>query len=116
MQGERGIRNVVARLDRINGLPAHAGQLRELRSGNPALLANAVELGLCFHVLPVYIDCLIYKTLYQRSFSPNWICRDGVEVLVIKPAVGETPAGVKVIAFGVLKLALFKRFKNSARN
>jgi hypothetical protein len=53
---------------------------------------------------------------YQSSFSPNWICRDVVDVLVITPAVGETPVGVKVIAFGVLKLARFRRLNNSARN
>jgi hypothetical protein len=31
-----------------------------------------------------------------------------VAVLVICPAVGETPGGVKTMAFGVLKLALFR--------
>jgi hypothetical protein len=53
---------------------------------------------------------------YQSSFNPNWICRDAVDVLVITPAVGETPVGVKVMAFGVLKLARFRRLNNSARN
>jgi hypothetical protein len=39
-----------------------------------------------------------------------------VDVLVITPAVGETPVGVKATAFGALKLARFRRLKSSARN
>ena len=31
---------------------------------------------------------------YQISFNPNCTCRDVVEVLVIAPAVPETPEGV----------------------
>lgn len=42
---------------------------------------------------------------YQSNFKPNCTCRDEVEVLVITPAVGETPAGVNTTAFGVLKFA-----------
>src|SRR5260370_17587354 len=53
---------------------------------------------------------------YQSNFTPNCICRDVVDVLVITPAVGETPVGVKVRAFGVLKLALFRILKISTRN
>jgi len=30
----------------------------------------------------------ITKPDYQSNFSPNWICRDVVDVLVITPAVG----------------------------
>src|SRR4029077_15647132 len=45
---------------------------------------------------------------YQRSLRPNWTWRALVVVLVIAPAVPETPVmflavgGVKVIKFGVL--------------
>src|SRR5271167_3067220 len=53
---------------------------------------------------------------YQRSFNANCTWRAVVEVPVIAPAVPETPVGVKVIRFGVLKLARFSRLKISARN
>ena len=53
---------------------------------------------------------------YQSSFNANWTCLDVVEVLVIAPAVPETPVGVKTIKLGVLKLARFRRLKSSARN
>jgi hypothetical protein len=53
---------------------------------------------------------------YQSILSPNWIWRDGVDVLVMTPAVGETPVGVKVMAFGVLKFVRFNTLNNSARN
>jgi hypothetical protein len=39
-----------------------------------------------------------------------------VEVLLMAPAVPETPDGVKTIRLGVLELARFKRLKISARN
>src|SRR5215831_14235505 len=53
---------------------------------------------------------------YQISFKPNCNWRAVVEVLVIAPAVPETPVGVKVIRLGVLKLARLRMLKNSARN
>src|SRR5215469_13209629 len=59
---------------------------------------------------------------HQSSFKPNCTCRDVVDVLVIAPAVPDTPdgfaavGGVKVMRFGVLKLARFSRLKSSARN
>src|SRR6516225_1712976 len=53
---------------------------------------------------------------HHSSFRPNWIWRAVVEVLVIAPAVPETPVGVKVIRLGVLKLARLRMLKNSARN
>src|SRR5215469_10206261 len=59
---------------------------------------------------------------HHSSLRPNWSCRAVVEVLVIAPAVPESPVGfvadggVKIIRFGVLKLARFSRLKNSARN
>jgi len=37
-------------------------------------------------------------------------------VLLIAPAVPDTPEGVKVIRLGVLKFARFSRLKISARN
>ena len=37
-------------------------------------------------------------------------------MLVITPAVGDTPVGVKTTAFGVLKLTRFSRLNSSARN
>ncbi len=40
------------------------------------------------------------KARYQSNFDPNWNYRDVVGVLVISPAVGFTPDGVKVTAFG----------------
>src|ERR1017187_10476517 len=57
-----------------------------------------------------------HHCFYQSSLCPNWTCREVVDVLVIRPAVGEVPVGVKTIAFGVLKLARFRRLNNSARN
>jgi hypothetical protein len=54
--------------------------------------------------------------LYQSSFNANWICREVVEVLVMTPAVGDTPEGVNTTRFGVLKLARLRILKNSARN
>ena len=56
------------------------------------------------------------KLPYQRSFSANCTCRAVVEVLVIAPAVPDSPEGVKTIRLGVLKLARFSRLKISARN
>ena len=59
---------------------------------------------------------------YQRNLRPNWTWRALVVVLVIAPAVPETPVmflavgGVKVIRFGVLKLARSSKLKISARN
>src|ERR1700730_10669553 len=53
---------------------------------------------------------------YQSSLRPNWIWREVVEVLVMAPAVGLTPDGVKATPLGVLKLARFSRLKSSARN
>lgn len=59
---------------------------------------------------------------HQSSFSPNCTCRDVVDVLVMAPAVPESPVGfaavggVKTMRFGVLKLARFSRLKISARN
>ena len=42
---------------------------------------------------------------YHNNFSPNWICRDVVDVDVITPAVGAGPevAEVKTTVFGVPK-------------
>src|SRR5215831_72678 len=59
---------------------------------------------------------------HQRSFKPNWTWRAVVDVLVIAPAVPETPlgfvavGGVNTIRFGVLKLARLRILKISARN
>ena len=59
---------------------------------------------------------------HHNSFRPNCTWRDVVEVLVIAPAVPDTPegfaavGGVKTIRFGVLKLARLSRLKISARN
>jgi hypothetical protein len=54
--------------------------------------------------------------LHQSNFKPNCTCREVVEVLVIAPAVGETPDGVNTTALGKLKFARFNRLKISARN
>src|SRR5271169_6269703 len=59
---------------------------------------------------------LLAAFFYQSSFKANCTCLDVVEVLVIAPAVPETPVGVKTIRFGVLKFARFSRLKSSARN
>ena len=59
---------------------------------------------------------------HQSSFNPNCSCRDVVGVLVMAPAVAESPVGfapvggVNTMRFGVLKLARFGRLKISARN
>ena len=59
---------------------------------------------------------------YQSTLIPNCTWRDVVEVLVIAPAVPETPVGfaavggVNVIKLGVLKFARLSRLKISARN
>ena len=42
---------------------------------------------------------------YQISFNANCTWRAVVDVAVIAPAVPDTPDGVNVIRFGVLKLA-----------
>ena len=65
------------------------------------------ELRLKFDEAPV---------LYQSSFRPNWIWREVVDVLVITPAVGETPEGVMTTALGKLKFARLRRLNISARN
>src|ERR1700722_11764685 len=54
--------------------------------------------------------------LYQNSLRPNWTWRDVVDVLVITPAVGETPDGVNTTALGRLKFARLRRLNISARN
>src|SRR5215475_4492033 len=53
---------------------------------------------------------------YQSSFRPNCTCREVVAVLVMTPAVGEIPDGVKATSFGILKFARFNKLKISARN
>ena len=59
---------------------------------------------------------------YQRNFRANCTWRAVVDVLVIAPAVPESPVrfvavgGVNTIRLGVLKLARFKILKISARN
>jgi hypothetical protein len=53
---------------------------------------------------------------YQSTFTPNWTCRAVVAVLLIAPAVPETPVGVNTMRFGVLKFARFSRLKISALN
>src|ERR1700737_1428073 len=53
---------------------------------------------------------------YQSSLRPNWIWREVVEVLVMAPAVGLTPDGVKATPLGGCKFARFSRLKISARN
>src|SRR5215471_9505625 len=53
---------------------------------------------------------------YQWSFSPNCTWREVVEVLVMAPAVPDSPEGVNTIRLGVLKLVRPKRLKTSARN
>ncbi len=59
---------------------------------------------------------LVCDVVYQRSFRANWTWREVVEVLVIAPAVPETPVGVKTMRLGVLKLARLRRLKSSPRN
>ena len=60
-----------------------------------------------------------FASLYQSSLSANCTWRAVVDVLVIAPAVPETPlgllavGGVKTIRLGVLKLARFRRLKIS---
>src|ERR1700732_4090693 len=53
---------------------------------------------------------------YQSSLRPNCTWRDVVDVLVMAPAVGETPEGGKTTGFGKLKFARLRRLKISARN
>src|SRR5438477_9805880 len=53
---------------------------------------------------------------HQSNFRPDWTWRDVVEVLVMAPAVGETPEGVKTTALGRLKFARLRRLNISARN
>ena len=54
--------------------------------------------------------------VHHSTFAANWICLDVVEVLVITPAVGETPEGVNTTRFGVLKFVWLRMLKNSARS
>jgi hypothetical protein len=60
--------------------------------------------------------CRVHHVHHQSSFRPNWTWRDVVDVLVIAPAVGETPEGVKTTALGRLKFARLRRLNISARN
>src|SRR5260221_10472766 len=55
---------------------------------------------------------------HQSNFSPNWICRDVVEVEVMTPAVGDGPpvAAAETTGFGVFRLVGLKRLKTSERN
>jgi hypothetical protein len=55
---------------------------------------------------------------HHSSFSPNWTCRELVEVELITPAVGDGApvAAVNTTGFGVLKFVRLSRLKNSARN
>jgi hypothetical protein len=46
----------------------------------------------------------IFSARNQSSFSPNCTCRAVVDVLVITPAVGETPEGVNTTSLGWLKI------------
>ena len=61
---------------------------------------------------------LVLILAQNNSFNPNWTCRDVPDVAVITPAVGDGPelAVENTTVFGVLKLARFRRLKNSARN
>jgi hypothetical protein len=53
---------------------------------------------------------------HQSNFRPNCTWRAVVAVLVMIPAVGETPEGVKTTSFGWLKFARLRMLKISARN
>ena len=61
---------------------------------------------------------LVAPDTYNSSFNPNWICRDVVDVPVIRPAVGAAiaDADVNTTVFGVPKFVRFRILKNSARN
>ncbi len=52
----------------------------------------------------------------NRSFSANWICREVVVVPEINPTEGLILVPEKIVAFGLRKLARFRRLKTSARN
>ena len=54
--------------------------------------------------------------LYQSTFKANCTCREVVEVLVMAPAVPETPLGVNTIRLGVLKFARLSKLNSSALN
>ncbi len=56
------------------------------------------------------------RECHHNSFTASCTCRAVVDVLVIAPAVPETPEGVKTIRLGVLKFARLSRLKISARN
>lgn len=66
--------------------------------------------------LHTYCKQARFESSYQRSLRANWTWRAVVEVLVMAPAVGETPEGVKTTALGKLKFARLSRLKISARN
>jgi hypothetical protein len=54
---------------------------------------------------------------YQINLMANWICRDGVCVDVIKPAVGIGCGSNRILlSSGGAKLLWLKTLKNSARN
>jgi len=58
----------------------------------------------------------LMSQLHQSNFKPNCTWRAVVAVLVMIPAVGETPEGVKTTSFGWLKFARLRMLKISARN
>lgn len=89
----------------------------------PALCALLLAPIFCFQYLADSFGkyrgvggCARPRQPHQRSLRPNCTCREVLEVLVMAPAVGETPEGVKTTALGRLKLARFSRLKISARN
>lgn len=89
------------------------------RLGHDLPFRNSAQ-GQMSHTGCEYRNGICFEHCYQINFSPNWIWRDVVEVLVMAPAVPEVFVpevdDVKVIKFGVLKFARLSRLKISARN
>ena len=53
----------------------------------------------------------ILATLSATTTASVQTCREVVDVLVITPAVGETPVGVNTTAFGVLKFGVVQEIE-----
>src|SRR5690242_11371441 len=57
------------------------------------------------------------KPLRQKiNFNPNWISREVVLVLVMRPAVGLILPAEKTFMLGIPKFAVLAMLKDSARN
>ena len=130
IQGDFGVRDVGPGFDCVNGLAAHAYAACQVGRADAPALADFGQAALnarsfmpissigplrasVVYTRPPHIVASVRSGLclpeqFQSELElPRWRRGAGDH-----PAVGETPAGVKTTAFGVLKLARFRRLNN----